>query len=91
VSCQFQAPAALPPRKEAAVPIGYDATAKVMHTKIYYDDNQPANAGYDLKIWTVAVNIRTLNKQSRKADKGWSSDWVSGWGITTFHCKETAC
>jgi hypothetical protein len=32
---------------------------------------QVADGGDDLQIWRVAANI--LNKQSRTADKGWSS------------------
>jgi len=29
-----------------------------------------------------------LNKQSRIADKGWSSTWHFGWGLTTSHRKK---
>jgi hypothetical protein len=32
---------------------------------------QVADGGNGLQIWRVAANI--LNKQSRRADKGWSS------------------
>jgi hypothetical protein len=35
---------------------------------------QVADGGDGLQIWRVAANI--LNKQSRTADKGWSSMWV---------------
>jgi hypothetical protein len=36
---------------------------------------QVADGGNGLQIWRVAANI--LNKQSRTADKGWSSSfWV---------------
>jgi len=35
------------------------------------DEEQPP-------LWRVAANI--LNKQSRKADKGWSSSLGVGWG-----------
>jgi hypothetical protein len=38
--------------------------------------------------WGVAVNI--LNKQSRKADKGWSSNLGLGEGLTTPYIKNTA-
>jgi hypothetical protein len=37
-----------------------------------------ADGGHDLQIWRVAANI--LNKQSRTADKGWSSSLRVGRG-----------
>jgi hypothetical protein len=37
---------------------------------------QVSDGGYDLQIWRVAANI--LDKQSRTADKGWSSS-LGGW------------
>jgi hypothetical protein len=39
---------------------------------------QVADGGNSLQIWNVAVNI--LNKQSRTADKGWSSSLGVGRG-----------
>jgi hypothetical protein len=39
-----------------------------------------------LHVRTVAVNI--LNKQSHTADKGWSSSYGVGWGLTTPHHKK---
>jgi hypothetical protein len=39
---------------------------------------QVADGGNGLQIWRVAVNI--LNKQSRTADKGWSSNLGVGHG-----------
>jgi hypothetical protein len=39
---------------------------------------QVADGGDGLQIWKVAVNI--LNKQSRTADKGWSSSLGVGRG-----------
>jgi hypothetical protein len=47
---------------------------------------QVANAGDGLQIWKVTGNI--LNKQSRAADKGWSSSWGLGVGPTTRHLKK---
>jgi hypothetical protein len=41
--------------------------------------------GDGLQIWRVAANI--LNKQSRRADKGWSSSFGVGVGSTTHHKK----
>jgi hypothetical protein len=40
-------------------------------------------------IWRVAVNI--LNKQSRKADKGWSSSLWLGEELTTPRCEMVSC
>jgi hypothetical protein len=37
-----------------------------------------ADRGYGLQIWRVAANI--LNKQSRTADRGWSSSLGVGQG-----------
>jgi hypothetical protein len=48
---------------------------------------QVADGGDVLQIWMVAVNI--LNKQSRTADKGWSSSL--GVGLTTPHRKKYTC
>jgi hypothetical protein len=45
---------------------------------------QVADGGNGLQIWRVAANI--LNKQSRTADKGWSSSL--GVGLTTPHRKK---
>jgi hypothetical protein len=42
---------------------------------------QVADGGDGLQIWKVAANI--LNKKSRTADKGWSSSWGLGVGLTT--------
>ena len=40
-------------------------------------------------IWRVAVNI--LHKQSRTADKGWSSSLVVERGPETPHRKDLSC
>jgi hypothetical protein len=48
-----------------------------------------ADGGESLQIWRVAANI--LNKQSRTADKGWSSSLGVGVGLTTPHCTEVIC
>jgi hypothetical protein len=37
-----------------------------------------ADIGDSLQIWRIAANI--LNKQSRTADSGWSSNLGVGWG-----------
>jgi hypothetical protein len=42
---------------------------------------QVADGGDDLQIWRIAANI--LNKQSRRADRGWSSSFGFGRGVTT--------
>jgi hypothetical protein len=42
---------------------------------------QVADRGAGLQIWRVAVNI--LNKQSRTADRGWSSSLGAGRRLTT--------
>jgi hypothetical protein len=39
---------------------------------------QVADGGDTLQVWRVAANM--LNKQSRTADKGWSSSWGVGRG-----------
>jgi hypothetical protein len=41
---------------------------------------QVADGGDSLQVWRVTANI--LNKQSRTADKGWSSSWGVGRGAT---------
>jgi hypothetical protein len=46
---------------------------------------QVATGGDRLQIWTVAVN--TLNKQSRTADRGWSSSLVVRRGASNHHRK----
>jgi hypothetical protein len=43
-----------------------------------------ADGGDGIQIWRIAANI--LNKQSRTADKKWSSRLEVG--LTTPHCKE---
>jgi hypothetical protein len=48
---------------------------------------QVADGGDGLQIWRVVANI--LNKQSQTADKGWSSSWELGVGITP-HRKKTS-
>jgi hypothetical protein len=40
---------------------------------------QVADRGDTLQVWRVAANI--LNKQSRTADKGWSSNFGVGRGF----------
>jgi hypothetical protein len=42
-----------------------------------------------LQQWRAAVNI--LNKQPWTNDKGWSSGWGLGVGLTTPHRKTEAC
>jgi hypothetical protein len=59
----------------------------VTHVKwvhFQYDTTRPqvADGGNGLQIWRVAANI--LNKQSRTADKGWSSRLGLGVGLTSF-------
>jgi hypothetical protein len=46
---------------------------------------QVADGRDSLQFWRVAANI--LNKQSRTADKRWSSSLGLGVGLTTPHCK----
>jgi hypothetical protein len=48
--------------------------------------SQVADGGDGLQIWRVAANI--LNMQSRTADKGGTSAWGLGVGLTTPHHKE---
>jgi hypothetical protein len=50
---------------------------------------QVADGGDDLQLWREAANI--LNKQSRTADKGWSSSFGLGVGLTIPHRKKLAC
>jgi hypothetical protein len=47
---------------------------------------QVADGGDGLQIWRVAANI--LNKQSRTADKGWSSSLGVGCGEKTPRLKK---
>jgi hypothetical protein len=47
---------------------------------------QVADGGDALQLWSEAANI--LNKHSRTADKGWSSSWGLGVGLTTPHRKK---
>jgi hypothetical protein len=44
---------------------------------------QVADGGDNLQIWRVVAKI--LNKQSRTADKGWSSIFGVERGLTTHH------
>jgi hypothetical protein len=46
---------------------------------------QIADGGDGLQIWRAAANI--LNKQSRTAERGWSSSLGVGRGVTTPHRK----
>jgi hypothetical protein len=46
---------------------------------------QVADGGDALQIWRVATNI--LKKQSRTADKGWSSSLGVGGEANNSHCK----
>jgi hypothetical protein len=48
---------------------------------------QFADGGDGLQIWRVAANI--LNKQSRTADRGWSSSMGAGREFKTHHRKTT--
>jgi hypothetical protein len=51
---------------------------------------QVADGGNGLQIWRVAANI--FNKQSRTADKRWSSNFSGlGVGLTTPHRKKLSC
>jgi hypothetical protein len=50
---------------------------------------QIEDGGDALQIWSVAANI--LNKQSRTADKEWSSRLEFGHGVTIPHRKKEAC
>jgi hypothetical protein len=45
--------------------------------------SQVADGRDSLQVWSAAVNI--LNKQSRTADKGWSSRRWLGLGLTALH------
>jgi hypothetical protein len=45
------------------------------------------DGGDGLQMWRAAANI--LNKQPRKANKGWSSSWGLGVGMTTSHHKKS--
>jgi hypothetical protein len=47
---------------------------------------QVADGGDALQVWRKAENI--LNKQSRTADKLWSSNLGVGHGVTTPHRKK---
>jgi hypothetical protein len=49
--------------------------------------HQVTNGGDGLQIWRVATNI--LNKQSRTADRGWSSSLGVGRGAKTHHRKKS--
>jgi hypothetical protein len=40
-------------------------------------------------VWRVAANI--LNKQSRAADKGWSSSLGLSKVLTVHHCENVSC
>jgi len=50
---------------------------------------QVADGGEGTQIWRVAANI--LNKQSRTANKGWSSCLGVGRGATTPRRKKAIC
>jgi hypothetical protein len=50
---------------------------------------QVVNGGECLQIWKVSVNI--LNKQSRTADKGWTSSLSLDMGLTTPHLEKIIC
>jgi hypothetical protein len=45
-----------------------------------------ADEGDGLQIWRVVANV--LNRQSRRADKEWSSSLGGGEGLTIPHCKK---
>jgi hypothetical protein len=47
---------------------------------------QVAYGGYTLQLWRAAVNI--LNMQLQRADKGLSSRFGLGMGLTTPQCKK---
>jgi hypothetical protein len=50
---------------------------------------QVADEGNGLYTWRVAANI--LNEQSLTADKGWSSSWRLGRGLTNPRSKKLVC
>jgi hypothetical protein len=50
---------------------------------------QVADGGDALQFWREAANI--LNKQSRTADKGWSSSLGLGVGLITPRRKKQTC
>jgi hypothetical protein len=50
---------------------------------------QVADGGDGLQIWRVDTNI--LNKQSRRADKGWSSSLEVGRGANNSSQKKISC
>jgi hypothetical protein len=58
-------------------------------TKTVAARRRVSDGGDGLQIWRVAAN--KLSKQSREADKGWSSRLGMGEAPTTHHRKETAC
>jgi hypothetical protein len=51
-------------------------------TNILYASFSPPFVLYALQVWRVAAN--TLNKQTRTADKGWSSSWGVGREANNF-------
>jgi hypothetical protein len=53
------------------------------------DPLSPRNGASSGCGWKVAANI--LHKQSRTADKGWSSSLGLGVGLTTHHRKNVTC
>jgi len=50
---------------------------------------QVADGEEGLRIWRLAADV--FNKQSRTADKWWSSSLVVGCGLTTPRCKKIMC
>jgi hypothetical protein len=51
------------------------------------EHTQVAAGGDGLQIWRLAANV--LNKQSRTADRGWSSSLAVGEGLTTINLKNS--
>jgi hypothetical protein len=59
---------------------GYNGTVHVKWVPCHHGMVRPqvADGGDGLQIWSVAANV--LNKQSRTADRGWSSSLGVGRG-----------
>jgi hypothetical protein len=55
----------------------------------WHSSPQVVGGGDGLQIWRVAANI--LTKQSRTADRGWSSSLGVGQGLTTPTVKRLIC
>jgi hypothetical protein len=71
------------PRNHVIIPIFPEEYTVIIHVRWILCHQgiaspQVADGGDCLQVWRVAANI--LNKQSQKADKGWSSSFGVGRG-----------